>query len=134
MPSTQHGLGMFATQDIKNGTEILREAPMWVIESEDTLCLEAAFASLSEEKKQRYMALYDHCSCQHKPCLESEVLKRFVPNSFEISPEDTARGKRYVFIYDIASRLNHSCFPKYNMFSYYLPQRARSWEQGEKPI
>ena len=110
-PSSQHGLGMFAAQDIKSGTEILREAPMWTVENEDTLCLEAAFALLSDEKKQLFLALHDHCSCQNKPCLESEVLRRFVTNSFEVAPTDTASSKRYFFIYEIVSRLNHSCFP-----------------------
>lgn len=109
--TSSHGLGMFATQDIKKGTEILREAPMLPVLNDHTLCLEAAFALLSEEKKNRFLILEERCSCGKVPCTETQVQMRFKTNAFTVEPSKQGSGKEYGYIYEIASRVNHSCYP-----------------------
>jgi hypothetical protein len=98
------GLGMFATCNISKGTEILREAPLFLPSCpNDWLSIEASYAVLSEDKKQRVTALYGHCFGKKSPCVETALMKIWDANSFG------AENGSSVYVYEIASRINHSC-------------------------
>lgn len=103
-------LGMFALQSIKANTEILREAALLQTHRE-WLCIEAGFNMLTPDKKNRFLALEGRCNCKKQLCMETPIMKIFDTNSFDITPDETADGKRYTYLYEIASRLNHSCNP-----------------------
>lgn len=101
---------MFATEDIKEGREILREAPMMPIIQTSRIAMEGAFAVMSEEKKQRLLALHSHCKCGETPCIETKLQKIFETNSYEL-PIHNKEGQPYQYIYETAARINHACRP-----------------------
>ncbi|TEY65567.1 hypothetical protein BOTCAL_0138g00090 [Botryotinia calthae] len=101
------GLGVFAAQDIKKDTEILREAPLMKC-GINWLLKEAFFMSLSEEKKNAFRSLHSHCSCNEKPCRETTLMKIYDVNSFDIVND---KAERTNYIYHFASRINHECLP-----------------------
>lgn len=78
---------MFATQSIKSGDEIFREAPLlkagiyW-------LQKEAGYMVLSEEKRKAFMSLHSACGCKEKPCLETPLMKIHDMNGFETETQE----------------------------------------------
>ena len=58
------GIGAFALQDIKAGTEILAEEAI-LKGTNEHICKEALFKVLSDDKKKRVMFLYHHCSAKY---------------------------------------------------------------------
>ena len=104
------GLGVFAKQSIKSGAEIFREAAI-VPNERNYFCVEACVDILPEGKKKKFMALQSKCRCGQSPCKETEVMKIFLENVFEISPDESSNGQRHSLVYEIAARVNHSCLP-----------------------
>ncbi|KAF7914713.1 uncharacterized protein EAE98_011412 [Botrytis deweyae] len=101
------GLGVFAAQDIKKETEVLREAPLMKC-GLNWLLKEAFFMSLNEEKKNVLKSLHSHCSCNENPCRETTLMKIYDVNSFDIIND---KPERTNYIYHFASRINHECLP-----------------------
>lgn len=101
---------MFARRAIKEGTEILREAP-FINAQRSLLSIEAGFQTLSEEKKKKFLALHSRCTCKKRPCDETLVMRIWNTNSFDIKPNKADDGVQHTFVFELASRINHSCLP-----------------------
>jgi len=96
------GFGVFALQDIPPSTVILSETPLVTLVDTGTRAdpLEIAVEALSPERKEAYRALH---SFRRIP---SETLYRSIMYSNGFAISETATG-----IFEIASRINHSCVP-----------------------
>jgi len=60
------------------------------------------------------MALHSHCNCKKSPCVETPLLKIWDVNSFEVGAvweTGLNSADRSVYVYEMASRINHSCVP-----------------------
>ncbi|KAL2071185.1 hypothetical protein VTL71DRAFT_12420 [Oculimacula yallundae] len=122
------GIGAFANNNIKQGTEmlveeaIMRGSPEWI-------CKEALFKVLSKEKQDRILALHSRCDCESVPCLETPLMKIWDVNSFK------ADGGA-AMLFDIASRFNHDCRPNvsrgFSKEDYIVFRAARDIEKGEE--
>ncbi|KAK0102309.1 hypothetical protein ONS95_005932 [Cadophora gregata] len=110
-PAAGKGVGIFATRNIKKGEEIFREAPLLVAKEgeQEWIQTEASFNVLSGEKKTAIMALAMECCCKRHPlpCIETSLMKIWKINSFH----DHLKGEKGECLYEVASRLNHSCVP-----------------------
>lgn len=105
-PSPGKGLGVFAIQDNKKDTVIFQEAPL-ISGGPDRLDKEAAFMLLSEAKKQDFMALHSRCNCRKSPCEETQLMRIWAVNSFDL----VSLGSGNLGLFKIVSRINHSCLP-----------------------
>ncbi|KAH7351225.1 hypothetical protein BKA65DRAFT_397157 [Rhexocercosporidium sp. MPI-PUGE-AT-0058] len=108
-PVAGKGLGVFATQSFKKGAEIFREACILGVKSESKTWLqaEASINVISSESKKKYLALAEECGCKEGPCVETRVMRIWRANAFHNHMADM-RGE---YIYEFASRINHSCVP-----------------------
>ena len=107
--SSINGVGLFATRNIKKGTEIFREA--YLLEGKTTtqssLHLEAAVAALSDEKRVQVISMKGHCACKRVLCTDTFLIKAWATNGFKkVTGEDAGE-----YLYNIASRINHDCRP-----------------------
>ncbi|CZS88200.1 hypothetical protein WAI453_000620 [Rhynchosporium graminicola] len=126
-PSPEKGIGAFANQDIKKGTDILVEEAImrgkaqWLFD-------EALFKALAEDKKHRIMSLYSRCHCNSIPCLETPFMKVWSTNAYH-SPVGP-------MLYEIASRFNHACLANcargFSKENHMVFRTARDIKRGEE--
>lgn len=112
-PAPGKGLGMFAIKTIRKGIEILREEAVFK-GSKCWFSKHAIFNLLSDQKKSQYMAIHSQCNCGKENCDETDFQKVWDANSFEVTVFPALPlPPRYAgpFVYLVASRLNHDCFP-----------------------
>jgi hypothetical protein len=101
---------MFALQLIKNGTVILMES-LLIEGSNEWLLKEANFMALSNDKKNRFLAMRSRCHCGRSPCTETTVMKIYDTNSYGIPADCHEQGCGQAYLYEVAARMNHSCVP-----------------------
>jgi hypothetical protein len=112
-PAPGRGLGLFATTTIKSGTEILREEPIFK-GSTNWFSKHAMFNLLPEDKKRSFMDLHSQCNCGKQNCEETEFMKIWDSNSFEVTVIPPLALPAYYagpFVYLLSSRINHDCAP-----------------------
>ncbi|PVH89170.1 hypothetical protein DL98DRAFT_614271 [Cadophora sp. DSE1049] len=115
-PAMGKGLGVFATRNIKEGTEIFREAAILCAKNgeQQWIQIEASLNVLSGDKRMKFLALAMDCGCKRDNCVETDLMKVWRANSFH-NHHESAKGE---YVYEIASRLNHSCaFNAYRGFT-----------------
>lgn len=92
------GLGMFATRQISKGTCILAEKPFFLIKRPyKTSDIDTQFRAMPYEKRCQYTQLY----CPKNPATETNIVRIFEANRFEISSASA--------IFLKGTRFNHSC-------------------------
>jgi SET domain-containing protein len=101
--SESKGLGVFALHDIPPGTILLCEAPLVTLIDTGTRVdpLEAAVAALTPAKQAAFHSLHAFRRGKHESLNRSIVYS----NGYSIM-NDLATG-----VFEIASRINHSCVP-----------------------
>ncbi|KAG4440063.1 hypothetical protein IFR05_004456 [Cadophora sp. M221] len=123
----KRGIGAFARQAIKSGTEILVEEAL-VRDVHEWISKEALFKVLSKDKQDRILALQSQCTCKATPCLETPLMKVWNINAYE-----AVTGP---MLYCLASRFNHDCFPNvargFTKEDYIIFHAARDIEAGEE--
>ncbi|KAM0721119.1 hypothetical protein Q7P37_003405 [Cladosporium fusiforme] len=134
--SPLHGLGIFATQDIKPGTIVVQERPLWLVSTVNMLRASFHECSSHDGMRKHMLKLF------HPPDEMDEVQWSIDLLSLEggFEPEDTLSGtieateiqltvalrevlirngfsmsfkgiQPYAAVYKESSRLNHSCVP-----------------------
>lgn len=101
------GLGVFATRNVKEGTEIFREASIICAKDGEQkwIQIEASVNVLSSDNQKTFRSLAMDCGCRRVKCVETDVMKIWRANSFH-NHHESAKGE---YVYEVASRLNHSC-------------------------
>ena len=96
------GIGIVATDDIPAGTELLAERPLFTLPpSAGQRESETAINGLSGDSKQKFSSL-----CNSFPELGLYGIVK--TNAFSLGTDDQPRHSG---VFDILSRLNHSCIP-----------------------
>lgn len=104
-PDPNIRFGLFAKKNIKPGTVILPEAPLY--KAEGTIAdEEAAVDALSPTERILFDGLCGNCRCNNRPCEETAITRTWNSNSFAI-----AKVKEYSGLFYIASHSNHCCLP-----------------------
>jgi hypothetical protein len=108
-PSPRKGWGAFATRQIKRGSLILREKPLFIIQKPQEEITEedvrAAYQHLPPNQKQQLLCLRDNASRSFTCMVEA-----FAENSFAIPSRNTP-GCLVHGLFLLHSRFNHSCIP-----------------------
>ncbi|KAF5000090.1 hypothetical protein FGRMN_2024 [Fusarium graminum] len=101
------GWGAFAVRELKYGDRILVEKPLFTA---DSTTLFREFDKLSESLRDVALGLHANSSC--KPGTP-QIKAIWTTNCFSTGDGDEAG------LFPIASRFNHSCYPKQNVNYYY---------------
>lgn len=112
-PAPGKGLGLFATTTIKKGTDVLCEEAIFK-GAQSYWSKHAMFNVLPEDRKRAFMDLYSQCNCGKEKCIETDLMKIWEANSFEVTtipPLPLPLGYAGPFVCIIGSRINHDCSP-----------------------
>lgn len=105
-PSPIRGLGLFALKPFAAGVAILREASLLpIVKTNSWLLKETSFNLSPPDKQAVFSPLHSHCVCKPPPCFETPFMRIWNDNSFSLPQVN------YTCVYEVASRLNHSCIP-----------------------
>ncbi|KUJ17883.1 SET domain-containing protein [Mollisia scopiformis] len=106
--------GMFASETLPKSAEIFREMPL-IVFMEKTLNIEAAFNTLTDEKKRQYLAMKKKCDCPSEDnCTESDVIK--VWNAVALLSFQSPTNASQAQVLEYTSQINHSCLPNASIF------------------
>ncbi|KAF5674737.1 hypothetical protein FHETE_2811 [Fusarium heterosporum] len=101
------GWGAFAVRELKYGDKILVEKPLFTA---DSTTLFREFDKLSEPLREIALGLHVNSSCKSGT---PQIKAVWTTNCFSTGDGDEAG------LFPIASRFNHSCYPKQNVSYYY---------------